>query len=751
MTLDNVRLQMLSAGMPEFPPGHPVVGDRIIRYGPRKKAWYVLRELVLRSGKLVIVGAFGIWGSMDAQKIEVDWQGLSDEERAETKRKYEEAEAKRSEKAKERAHLAENRASSQWNAARWGGDAPYLRRKGVAPQKGLRHFADGTLVVPMIDYQASPPALRGLQKIDKDGNKRFSSGMSKVGTMCRFGKPKDGDPLLVAEGVATALSVREALANEEGKSPTIYVAFDCTNLAAAARALRKLFPESPIVFCADDDWKTEGNPGKTKALEISREIGNSTVCWPEWAGERDTKWTDFNDLHASLGLPAVRAQVQIALERVAQGISTPKNASAKIVDDDDAWRARLLTRRGQLVDCRENVFWVLKMHPEWRGVIAFDEFANRVVKRKPPPWGGPAGEWTEADDARVGVWFVERMRYSIKAMGNIMAAVMLAGDEARFHPVREYLRGLTWDEERRVDSWAVDYLGCTATEYVRLVGRFFLLNMIARVMEPGCIMRAVPVLEGPQERGKSTALSILGGEFFSDTPFRVGESDACLAIQGVWVYEIGEMQQFGKAEAAAVKQFVSSRVDHYRPPYGRRHINVARQTVFAGSINEATYLRDWTGNTRFQPIRCVETREIDLSGLREVRDQLLAEALVMWGRGERRYPTREEAETLFAPEQEARMQEAAWEGLILDELANSTYKTTDVHGVLTGVVKVDSARITDAMMAHVGRILAKAGWKQSQPRVGGGKRKRVWTRPDNPLPPQAGSGAGSEDGDDIPF
>jgi putative DNA primase/helicase len=745
-TLDSARVQMLAAGMPEFPPGHPVVTDRIIRYGTKKRAWYILRELVLRSGKVVVVGAFGIWGRLDPQKIDIDWQGFSDEERAETKRKDEEAERKRANKAEERAHLAANRAQQQWNAARWGGEAPYLKRKGVSPQKGLRHFADGTLIVPMIDYLANPPVLRGMQKIAPDGSKRYSSGMAKAATMCRFGKPRDGDPLFVVEGVATGLSVREALVSDEGKTPTVFVAFDCPNLASAGRALRKLFPSSPIVFCADDDWQTEGNPGKTKALEISGEVRNSTVCWPVWEGERESGWTDFNDLHASRGLHFARAQLHQALLRVAQGISTPKNASAKIIDDNDEWRARLLVKRGQLVDCRENVFWVLTSHPEWSGTVAFDEFANRIVKRKPAPWGGTAGEWTEADDARVGVWFVDRMGYSIKAMGNIMAAVMLAADEAKFHPVREYLSCLEWDQRPRVDEWPVRFLGCRHSEYVRLVGRFFLLNMIARVMDPGCIMRAVPVLEGPQERGKSTALSVLGGEYFSDTPFRVGEADACLAIQGVWVYEIGEMQQFGRAEAAAVKQFVSSRVDHYRPPYGRRHINVPRQTVFAGSINEATYLRDWTGNTRFHPIRCVEEHEIDTDGLRAERNQLLAEAYVLYQKGARRYPTREEAESLFAPEQEARMQEAAWEGLILDELERTTYKSTDVHSVLVEVVKVDPARITDKMMADVGRILARAGWTQSRPRKDG-QRKRIYTRPDRPV--LAASNVG--DDDDIPF
>jgi putative DNA primase/helicase len=94
-SIDRARAQMLAAGMPEFPPGHPVVADRIIRYGPKKRAWYILRELVLRSGRVVVVGGFGIWGRMDPQKIEVDWQGFSDDERAETKRKYEEAERAR--------------------------------------------------------------------------------------------------------------------------------------------------------------------------------------------------------------------------------------------------------------------------------------------------------------------------------------------------------------------------------------------------------------------------------------------------------------------------------------------------------------------------------------------------------------------------------------------------------------------------------------------------------------------------------
>jgi hypothetical protein len=189
-------------------------------------------------------------------------------------------------------------------------------------------------------------------------------------------------------------------------------------------------------------------------------------------------------------------------------------------------------------------------------------------------------------------------------------------------------------------------------------------------------MRAVPVLEGPQERGKSTALAILGRRMVLGHAVPRRRADACLAIQGVWVYEIGEMQQFGRAEAAAVKQFVSSRVDHYRPPYGRRHINVPRQTVFAGTINEAPLPARLDGQHAISsdPLRrgaaTSTTKASPRAGTSSWRKPWCCTA------GRRRYPTREEAETLFAPEQEARMQEPAWEGLILEELERTTYKTT---------------------------------------------------------------------------
>jgi putative DNA primase/helicase len=143
----------------------------------------------------------------------------------------------------------------------------------------------------------------------------------------------------------------------------------------------------------------------------------------------------------------------------------------------------------------------------------------------------------------------------------------------------------------------------------------------------------------------------------------------------------------------------------------------------------------------------MELGDIDHEGLAKVRDQLLAEALVLYGQGARRYPTREESDTLFAPEQEARMQESAWDGYVLEELGRQTFKTVTCHQVLVEILKVEPARISDKMMADVGRILARAGWIQSRPREGG-KRQRVYARPAETVP---AAKLDSGDDDDIPF
>jgi len=320
-TIDHAIAQMRAFDMP--PLERPTISGKVIRYGPKKRAWYVMREFQTRTGARVITGAFGIWGRLDAVTIEVDWTGISEDERqrleADRRQHREAEEAKRA----ERAQFAANRARQQWHAANRVGGSPYLQRKQVTPEPALRFMADGTVLVPMLRYDGQP-RLMGLQKIAPDGAKRFNAGMAKEGTACRLGKPPtDGDVIVITEGLATALSIRMALE----RRTTVYVAFDCLSLLPAARILRALYPSSRILFAADDDYMTEGNPGLTKAHAAAEALGNADVVAPVFKSrDAGAKLTDYNDLHVTEGLACVAEQMSRALSS-ASGTAAPGAAA----------------------------------------------------------------------------------------------------------------------------------------------------------------------------------------------------------------------------------------------------------------------------------------------------------------------------------------------------------------------------------------------------------------------------------------
>lgn len=336
-TLDDAVAQMTANGMPPFPgDGFPRVNSgKIIRYGPKGKAWYRLFEQQSRGGKLFISGAYGMWGRIDKTKVETDWSGVDDIERARMQRQLKEAEEREQAKRLDRAEKASRRAKEQYMAAKHKGTTPYLERKGVEPERDLRITDDGTLLVPMLRYDYEPkPELKGLQKIAPDGSKRFNAGMAKEGAAFLLGaKPKKGEAILVCEGLATGLSIRVGT----GRSRPVFVAFDAYNLLPVAKVLRALYPDSPLVFCADDDYQTDGNPGKKKADQAAELAGNATVISPAFTKRTDQPWTDFNDLHKQEGLEALEKSLTSGLSAAAT--PAPGGARAKKKEKTVDWDA----------------------------------------------------------------------------------------------------------------------------------------------------------------------------------------------------------------------------------------------------------------------------------------------------------------------------------------------------------------------------------------------------------------------------
>ena len=162
---------------------------------------------------------------------------------------------------------------------------PYLARKRISAL-GLRQNG-AILLVPLRDISG---ALVNLQRIFPDGTKRFLKGGRVTGCFWLLGReiPENGK-LYIAEGMATAATIAETL-----RQPVV-AAMNAGNLEAVARAIRTQYPNLALVIAADNDHRTAGNPGFTKAREAAARVGGC-VTWPTVCLRDGCTCTDFNDL-----------------------------------------------------------------------------------------------------------------------------------------------------------------------------------------------------------------------------------------------------------------------------------------------------------------------------------------------------------------------------------------------------------------------------------------------------------------------
>ncbi|WP_146612986.1 PriCT-2 domain-containing protein [Halomonas sp. SL1] len=124
------------------------------------------------------------------------------------------------------------------------------------------------LVIPLRDHQGT---VHSLQVIKANGTKLFPKYGRKAGLWHMLGEP-DGEPLIgVAEGYATAASIRAAM------GWPVAVALDAGNLARVAPLLCNLYPDAQLVICGDDDPEVANNPGRSKAEQVAEALGAVAV------------------------------------------------------------------------------------------------------------------------------------------------------------------------------------------------------------------------------------------------------------------------------------------------------------------------------------------------------------------------------------------------------------------------------------------------------------------------------------------
>lgn len=378
---------------------------------------------------------------------------------------------------------------------------------------------------------------------------------------------------------------------------------------------------------------------------------------------------------------------------------------------------------------RKTVIAALEKDPALRGVVAFNELSNTLSARRAWPWPtGKAGAIRNNTDLLLGKWLSDTYGLPSVSAAALEEGIKTVGYTESFHPIRSWLGELEWDKKPRLDNWLVYALGESPEslspalfEYLRLVGRFWVLGMVNRVMEPGCKFDYCPVLEGKGGRRKSTLVEVLAStDFYSDTKFDVSRGhEAQEQVQGVWLYEIAELAGFSKADVNDIKSFITSKKDRYRVAYGKVVEDFPRQCVMVGTTNDDKYLKDPTGNRRFWPVPVRHV--INTEWVQKFRHQLFAEAYQRYLQGERYTPTTEEEERLFVPMQGSRLIETAVETRLMVLL------TRDLAGAGDSGIHQETKFVTiDRVVTALGVDVAKSS-STLESQIRGWFKQHDWT------------------------
>lgn len=400
-------------------------------------------------------------------------------------------------------------------------------------------------------------------------------------------------------------------------------------------------------------------------------------------------------------------------------------------------------KTGSVRMARKTVITCLRNDADLKECLGFNELSGEVTARAAWPWRPSAGPVVDNDDLRLGDWLSDKYGVPGTPRAALTEAIHTVADSQPFHPVRDYLNGLKHDGRPRSRKWLMHVLRidpATLTEqrrtYLEMISEFWLVGMVARIMDPGCKFDYSLVIEGLTGRRKSTLLEVMAGKtFYSDTHFDIGgNKDGFDQLQGLWLYELSEMSALRKADSESVKAFFSSSSDRYRSSYGRYVQNHPRQCVIGCTTNKRQYLYDTTGNRRFWPVWV--DQPIRIEWFMKWRDELFAEAVALYRAKTRFAPTLEEEEKYFVPEQELRLVETGVQSELM-RLLTRPGAPGDEGGTTTALNELTNFVTMSQLVRALGTDVGKSssvlenqirGWLEAQ----GWERARAGTG--NPRP-----------------
>lgn len=364
--------------------------------------------------------------------------------------------------------------------------------------------------------------------------------------------------------------------------------------------------------------------------------------------------------------------------------------------------------------------------------VRFDSHRRRIVVGNVPReiMRLPAGAWTDVHTITVTA-FCEK--FGLRCRTEVVAAAVTKyAHDRTFNPAFDWAVqcGEAWDGVPRIDRAMATYWGAEG-DAAAVAGRIFFLSMAARLLEPGCKVHTVLVLQSDRQYlAKSASLEALVPvrEWFSDSPLPIGDKDGSLNHIGKVVWELGEGASTSKRDAETLKQFFSSSIETVRGPYQRFAEDVARTCVFAITTNRRDLLKDPTGERRFMTVRV--SGDINVDAIRRDRDQLIGEAVVRVARDEQWWLTKDEVALLGAVN-DSITDRADRDDFLVDRLAAWIDARKDPNAPIPWS-EIAAAMIVDELgqrtQRRVIQALAQLGWRAGERALVGGARVRAFVR-----------------------
>jgi hypothetical protein len=247
-------------------------------------------------------------------------------------------------------------------------------------------------------------------------------------------------------------------------------------------------------------------------------------------------------------------------------------------------------------------------------------------------------------------------RCGMRGVSGIEDALLTRAMANPYSPVCDWIESVPWDGVSRLEELYATISMADKTEEAErwkrvAIRRWFLQGVTAMwnwklgalAVDVGYVL----ILQGKTGLGKSKWIErvlpapwvSIGKSLRLDGP---NERDVVSRVTKTPVTEIGELDgTFAKSADAALKNFLTTTIDTYRPPFGRRDISKPRGTVFAASVNPEAFLKDPTGERRYWPLA---VDKVDFPALEAMdRQQLWAEFKAMRDAGEQYWLDADEA------------------------------------------------------------------------------------------------------------